>query len=122
MSNDDITPGELARRMQDVLFQFTNLVDQVENRYVRKDLLELYKQGVDTAIASVNASVATKADRTTVEHLNSSVEKKVGQAELEALKSDVADLKSTNTWLFRLVIGIIVTAVLGVVIASGGLR
>ena len=121
MAGDDITPGELARRMQDVLFQFSNLVDQVENRYVRKDLLELYKQGVDTALASVNASIATKADKSALDHLSSDVNDKVDKTELQALRNDVNDLKDTNKWLSRLVIGIIVTAIPGVVLASGGI-
>ena len=45
-----------------------------------------------------------------------------GKADFEAVRTDVAELKDTNKWLFRLVMGIIITAVIGTVIAVGGLR
>jgi chaperonin cofactor prefoldin len=122
MPESDITPGELARRMNDVLTQFSNLVEQVENRYVRKDLLELYKQGIDAALQSANQSLNNKADKSAVDQLALGVGEKVNKADFEAVRSDVAELKDTNKWLFRLVIGIIVTAVLGTVIALGGLK
>ena len=122
MPESDITPGELARRMQDVLTQFSNLVDQVENRYVRKDLLELYKQGIDAALLSANQLMNSKADKSSVDQLSLTVNDKVSKADFDAVKADVAELKDTNKWLFRLVIGIIITAVLGAVIAAGGLK
>ena len=122
MPESDITPGELARRMQDVLMQFSNLVDQVENRYVRKDLLDLYKQGIDAALQSANQSLNNKADKSSVDQLSLGISDKVSKADFDAVKSDVAELKDTNKWLFRLVIGIIITAVLGAVIAADGLK
>lgn len=122
MPESDITPGELARRMNDVLLQFSNLVDQVENRYVRKDLLELYKQGIDSALQAANQSLNSKADKSAVEQLSLNMTDKVNKADFDAMKSDVNELKDTNKWLFRLVIGIVITAVVGTVIAVGGLK
>lgn len=119
MAESDITPGELARRMNDVLLQFSNLVDQVENRYVRKDLLELYKQGIDSALQSANQSLNNKADKSAVEQLSLSLNDKVSKADFEAVRSDVAELKDTNKWLFRLVLGIVITAVVAGVVVVG---
>lgn len=120
MTESDITPGELARRMNDVLLQFSNLVDQVENRYVRKDLLELYKQGIDSSLQSANQALNNKADKAAVEQLSLSLNDKIGRADFDAVRSDVAELKDTNKWLFRLVLGIIITAVVGTVLVVGG--
>lgn len=122
MAENDITPGELARRMQDVLVQFSHLVEQVESRYVRKDLLELYKQGIDSAIQSASSAAASKVDKGVVDQLAITVSGKVDKADHDALKADVAELKDTNKWLFRLVMGLVIAAVVGTVIVTGGAK
>lgn len=122
--SEDISPGELARRMNDVLRQFQSLVDQVETRYIRKDYIELYKANIDQTVAGMKAALELKADKTEVASLASGLATKVDKSEFDAAKADIAELKDTNKWLFRLVAGFIILAILGAVltVGSGGFQ
>lgn len=102
--------------MGDVLRQFENLVRQVEDRYVRRDVVELYQKGIDLQIASINQSLGNKANKTDLPDMAGYVTKD----KYDALKQDVEEMKSNATWLWRLVLGIIIAGVLAAVIQYGG--
>lgn len=106
----DITPGELGRRMQDVLTRFGSLVETIETRYVRKDLLDLYKEGIASQIAGYKAALDALE--------KSAVDKDTYVAEKAALEKRVSELEDSNKWLFRLVVGFIILAVLGAVFTA----
>lgn len=112
---EDITAAELARRMGDVLRQFENLVKQVEERYARKDWLDLYQKGIDLQIQSVKEQIGTKANKSDLPDMSVYVKKDIH----DELKKDVEELKASNTWLFRLVIGFVILGVLGAMVSFG---
>lgn len=117
---DDISPGELARRMNDVLRQFQSLVDQVETRYIRKDYIDLYKQTIDGQVSAMQNTIDLKADKTELAGVGANLLLKVDKNEFDALKADVAELKDTNKWLTRIIISFVVLAVLGAIFTVGG--
>lgn len=120
-SGDDITPAELARRVSDVLRQLEELVRRVESLYVRKELLELYKQTIDQGLKIVQQQSEsldrTKADKTELPSTTGLVK----EDRMVPLEKRVSDLEDTNKWIFRLVLGFIILAILGAVFATGGL-
>lgn len=118
MTDGEISPAELSRRMGDVLRQFENLVKQVEDRYVRRDVIELYQKGVDLELASIKSSLDSKADKVLLPDMT----KYVSKDKFDGLAQDVSELQSANTWLIRLVMGIIIAGVLAAVIQYGGAR
>lgn len=115
MSDDNISSAELARRMGDVLRQFENLVKQVEDRYVRRDVVELWEKGIELQVQQVKENLGTKANKSDLPDMS----KYVGIDAFNALLQDVKEIKDNGTWLWRIVIGAIVLGVLGAVITFG---
>ena len=127
-ADGDLTPGELSRRVQELLLQFESLLRKVEERYVQKETLELIREGINTAILGLQRSYEaldrTKADQSEFLGLKSNVDalalSKADESELKAIKDDVDELKDHNKWLFRLVGSFVILAILGAVFAAGG--
>ena len=105
MAEDEVSLGELSRRLSEVFVRFETLAGRLEaGQFVRTDLYVLYKENVNTQLKALQDRVASvesaKADKT--------------------LEQRVANLEDTNRWLMRLVIGFIILAVLGAVFAAAG--
>lgn len=125
MSGDgDLTPGELSRRVQELLLQFEALLRKVEDRYVQKETLTLIREGIDARLLGHDQAdqglERSKANVTDVSNLRSLLEGKADKSEVEAVRSDVDELKDNNKWLFRLVGAFIILAILGAVFTAGG--
>lgn len=97
MDSNDPTLGEIARRLNEVFAKFDQVTSDLPRTFVNKDLFDAYKE-----LAKANH-----------ERL---------QAELEAAKAShekrIADLEDDKTWLYRLVIGAVILAVLAMVIGT----
>lgn len=139
-TDGDLTPGELSRRVQELLLQFEALLRKIEDRYVQKETLELIREGLNNAItglretdtsldrskagvtdvSNLKSTVDEKATRLEVENLRALVNEKASSADLKAVSDDVDELKGHNTWLFRVIGMFIVLAILGAVFAAGG--
>lgn len=115
-NNGEITPGELARRVGEVLSRLQGLVDLVENRYVRKDILELYKETINQSLLQVQQALGTKADASGL----SGIDKKADKTVVDNLEKRVASLEDNNKWLVRLVGALIVGAIFAAVFTAGG--
>lgn len=113
------SPSELSRQVRDVLSRLEGLIRQVEERYVRKDLLDVYKESISSSIKSMEDSL--KGSLTGIQNDLSALSRdKVNTSDLNNLEKRVVELEDNNKWLFRLIIGFIVLAVLGVVVTTGG--
>lgn len=112
-----VTPGELSRQVREVLVRLEGLIKQVEERYVRKDLLDLYKESINSTINSLQSSL-----QQSVNGVSSDLSDKADRNDMRALEKRVNELEDNNKWLFRLVIGFIILAVLGFVFANGGVK
>ena len=123
-ADGDLTPGELSRRVQELLLQFEALLHKVEDRYVQKENLELIREGINTAILGLQQSYQaidrSKVDQSELLGLKSVIETKADKGELQAIKDDVDELKDHNKWLFRVIGSFIILAILGAVFAAGG--
>jgi hypothetical protein len=106
-----MTPGELARRVGDALRQLEVLVKRVEDQYVRKEVLELYKETIDQA-------VQMQKDRVT--GVREDLTKKLDKDDLLPLERRVAELEDTYKWAVRIVLLFVITGVLGAVFVAGG--
>ena len=120
----DLTPGELSRRVQELLLQFEALLRKVEDRYVQKETLELIREGINIAIQGLQEAdkglERSKVNQNDFAGLKTQVDNKVDKAELAAVKSDVDDMKDTLKWIFRIVGAFVVTAVLAAAFTAGG--
>lgn len=123
-ADGELTPGELSRRVQELLLQFEALLRKVEDRYVQKDLLELIREGIDAQIKALGAADAaleqTKASSNELQNLRNMIDGKADRAELQGVREDVDELKGHNQWLFRVVGTFIVLGILGAVFVAGG--
>ena len=120
----DLTPGELSRRVQELLLQFEALLKKVEDRYVQKEMLQLIQEGISTrleALMQTDASLdRSKANITEITALRSAIDDKASKAELDGVREDVKELKDTNKWVVRVVGAFIILGILGAVFAAGG--
>jgi len=120
----DLTPGELSRRVQELLLQFEALLRKVEDRYVQKETLQLIREALDNRLGGLEqvdqGLERSKASVTDLGNLRSLLDDKASKADLDAVKSDVDELKDNNKWLFRLVGAFIILAILGAVFTAGG--
>ena len=130
--NGEVTPGELVRRVNDVLARLEKLVQMIEERYVRKDILELYQRGIDLQVAQIESSVKQKADAgglagidkkadlTVVQGLVEQVRDKAEEAYVKTLEARIASLEGWNVWLTRIIGSFLVLGILGAVFVVGG--
>lgn len=104
--------GELSRQVRDVFARFEGLARRLEDgQFVRTDLYVLYRESVNTALASLQERV--KALDTG----------KLEKTDLDSLEKRVAQLEDDKKWLVRLVLGFIVLGIMGAVFAvSGGVK
>lgn len=124
MAGNDLTPGELSRKVQELLLQFEGLLRKVEDRYVQKETLELIREGINARLDSLAATDQSlergKVNQGDLVSLREAVAGKADRSELASIKDDVTDLKDNNKWLVRLVGAFIILGVLGAVFAAGG--
>lgn len=131
------TPAELARSLRDVLTRFDTLIAKIENQYVTKELHSLTAKLLEEQFSGTKHSVVTEKEAREVESAEikrrltaleatgatqSSVRVERETRELEAteLKRRLGALEDTQRWLARLVGGIIITALVGLVVAGRG--
>lgn len=107
-SEHEIGVAELARQVRDVLARFQSLADRLDNAYTTKEMFNLYKTLVDQAIATLQEKV-TELDRDKVE--------KTTEASLD---QRVKNLEDNQKWITRLLVSLIIVAVVGTVIVTGG--
>lgn len=107
-SNGGVTVSELSRQLRDVLVRFEGLVRRVEDKFVTKEVFDLRVSATDKK----------------GEELQSDINTKVSQNDFDNLTQRVKELEEGRTWLNRLVIGAIITALIGLffalVVSVGG--
>jgi DNA-binding PucR family transcriptional regulator len=106
--DNDIGVAELARQVRDVLMRFQALADRLDSAYTSKEMFSLYKILVDQALATLQEKV-NNLDR-------DKVEKSIADSTDQRLKK----LEDNQTWLVRLLVSLIIVAVVGTVIVTGG--
>lgn len=111
----DPSAGELSRRLREVLTQFESLVRTIEERYVRKDILELYKEGENSRIAGLQSAIEGIKNS-----FENSLLNKCDKNDCVQLDKRVASLEEWNKWLVRIIIAFVVAGVLAAAFASGG--
>lgn len=88
---DDVTLGELARRMESIHVD----VKELRAAVVNHDDLAIATKGWDKALEAHEAFSAARA---------------------ESMSSRISDLEAWQTWVVRIVIGIVMAAALGLVV------
>lgn len=109
--NENISTGELSRRVSDVLVRFQGIVSQLETQFVRRELFEIYRETMHQTHKSLADKIAgldaDKAEKTTI----------------DALESRLGQLEDDKKWLIRVVGAFIILGVLALLFAAsnGGL-
>jgi len=107
--DEGVSLGELSRRLTDVFTRFEGLARRLEEgQFVRTDLYQAEKRSVDASIADLVRKI---------EDLDKS---KVSASDLANTESRLAQLEDDKKWLIRIVLGLVIAAVVGAVLASGG--
>lgn len=107
-NGDGISVGELARQVRDVLTRLEVLASRLETQFVRTDIFNLHREGVNAALAGMQEKTKTHDDS------------KVDKVSFTALETRVSQLEDERKWLIRLVFGFIILGVLGAVFAATG--
>src|SRR3954452_9967270 len=98
MAEYDPTLGEIARRLNEVFAKFDQVTSDLPRTFVNKDLFEAYKE-----LAKANH------DRL--------------QVELDASEKRIEALEDDKKWLYRLIVGAVILALVGLVVGvSHGLN
>lgn len=92
-ASQEQTLGEVARRLDDVFRQYENLANSLVSTFVQKELFESYKSLVDANDAALRTQIDTQSSR-------------------------IAELEDDKKWLYRLIVGALVLAVIGIVIGA----
>lgn len=107
MSGDEISIGELARQLKDVVSRLEGVMRRLDNgQFVRTDLFDRYEEAVASKITKLEKDTDNKASKSDVDQI--------------ALR--VTKLEDEKTWITRLVVSFIILAVLGIVFTTTGLR
>lgn len=107
MSGDEISIGELARQLKDVVTRLEGVMRRLDNgQFVRTDLFDRYEESV--------ASKITKLEKDT--------DDKAAKSEFVQLALRVTKLEDEKTWITRLVVSFIILAVLGIVFSTTGFK
>lgn len=94
ISEYDRTLGEVARRLDEVFTRIESVTSDLPKTFVNKDLFEAYKE-----LANANHDKL--------------------QIQIDQAEKRVADLEDDKKWLYRLIIGAVILAVLGVALGIG---
>ena len=107
MSGDEISIGELARQLKDVVTRLESIMKRLDSgQFVRTDVFQRYEAHVTGKLADVEKDlnhVASKSD-------------------VDAMKLRMEKLEDDKTWITRLVVSFIVLTILGVVFTTVGLQ
>lgn len=106
----EISTGELARQVQEVLARFQGLAGRLDTSYVTKEVFDLYRRSIEQSLKSIQDSCAA-VERDKAEKL----------AQDDAIRR-IANLEDSLKWIVRLVLALIVVAVVGLVITTGGTK
>lgn len=90
------TLGEVARRLDDVFRQFENLANSIPNIFVTKELFEAYQKLIDANDRALTLQIEAQNDR-------------------------ILELEDDKKWLYRLIIGAVVLAVIGIVVGANAI-
>lgn len=129
----EVGVAELARQVRDVLVRFQSLAERLDNTYLTKELFNLYKQLVDQTLNNIEkeleklASAAdveelkkNKADKSEISTWTDRVKSKADQSDLNSIDKRVSGVEDNLKWAVRLVLGLVILAIVGVVVATGG--
>lgn len=105
---DEISTHELARQVRDVLQRFQSLADRMDTVYTTKEMFTLFKTLIDQEIANLK------------EKIKSVEEDKSEKNTVDSLTQRVAELEDSYKWITRLIVSLVVIAVVGLVIVTGG--
>jgi predicted nuclease of restriction endonuclease-like RecB superfamily len=104
----DISIAELARQVREVLGRFQSLADRLDTSYVTKEVFDLYQRGVDKTVGELEKDAANlERDKAEVLAFND-------------LARRVANIEDNQKWMVRLILGLIVVAIVGTVLITGG--
>jgi hypothetical protein len=107
MSGDEISIGELARQLKDVVTRLEGVMRRLDNgQFVRTDVFNRYEESVVSKISKLERDTDDKA----------------AKSEFNQLAVRVSKLEDEKTWITRLVISFIILAVLGIVFSTTGMR
>ncbi len=104
----DISIAELARQVQEVLRRFQGLADRLDTSYVSKEVFDLYKRSIDQSLTNASTN-CSNLERDKAEKL----------AFDDAIRR-IANIEDNMKWIVRLLLALIVVAVVGTVISTGG--
>jgi hypothetical protein len=104
----DISVHELGRQVRDVLARFQSLADRLDTAYTTKEMFSLYKILVDQALSTLQEKVS-ELDRDKSE-----------SSTYSALEKRIHDLEDNQKWIVRLIVSLVVVALVGGVIITGG--
>ena len=120
----EISTGELARQVREVLIRFQGLADRLDNAYLTKETFSLYKDLVDRTLKQLEDASANldrdKAEKTVTDSLSHRVDNRADKGAVESLERRVSNIEDNNKWLVRLVLGVVILAVIGLVVTTGG--
>lgn len=102
--------AELARQVREVLSRFQGLADRLDTSYVTKELFDLHSRSLDQTLSNVTET-----------HKNLDKDKAEKTA-FDDLVRRVNNIEDNQKWLVRLLMGLIIAAVVGTVIVTGGAK
>jgi sugar-specific transcriptional regulator TrmB len=111
MAADDAAPnlGEIGRRLQESFSRLESLAHKLEDgQFVRTDLYNLYKEGQASQLVTMKEAI-DQLERV-----------KVDSTEVNSMEQRIQQLEDDKKWLIRLVLGLVIVAVLGLVIVTNG--
>ena len=90
----DISLGEVARRLDEVLTRFERLSSDLPKQFVTRDLFDSYKE-----------TVAAKNETMEIEH--------------REMQRRIGELEDDKKWLYRLIIGAVILAIVSIAFTAG---
>ena len=106
----DVGVHELARQVRDVLTRFQLLAERLDNTYTTKEMFSLYKTLVDQSLTTLQEKF-NKLD-------NEKMETSVGAD----ISRRLTKIEENQTWLVRLLVSLIIVAIVGTVLVTGGAK
>jgi hypothetical protein len=104
-SSDDVSVAELARSVREAFIRLEGFATRLESgQFVRTDLF----------------TVSEKAREAQLRQIETDVDSKASKSELANLTSRVSQLEDDRKWLVRLILGVVILAVIGLVVVTGG--
>jgi hypothetical protein len=106
----DVGVHELARQVRDVLTRFQLLAERLDNTYTTKEMFSLYKTLVDQSLTTLQDKLNTLEK----DKLETSVGTDIARR--------LTKIEENQTWLVRLLVSLIIVAVVGTVLVTGGAK